>query len=116
MCTRGRSSGRSEKKKLPDSSERDRGALGAAASVTTAKYETLRVAALGGALPLDARSGLVVFLRHGMWGWARSLAGGGAPQPPVHQAARRPPAPLEHRAVLHVLAAMAMNRNDRRSP
>jgi len=85
-----------------------------AASVTTAKYETLRVAALGGALPLDARSGLVVFLRRGMWGWARSLAAGGAPQPPLHLAAARPAASFEHRTVLHVLAAMAMNRNDRR--
>ena len=43
-------------------------------SVTiVAQYETLRSAMLGEALPPVARSGLIVFLRHGMWEWARTL-------------------------------------------
>ena len=41
-----------------------------------AQYETLRSAMLGEALPPVARSGLIVFLRHGMWEWARTLTAG----------------------------------------
>ena len=37
------------------------------------QYEVLRAAALGEALPLKARSGLMLFLRRGMWGWAQAL-------------------------------------------
>jgi hypothetical protein len=37
------------------------------------QYEALRNAALGYALPLEARSGLLLFLRRGMWGWARAM-------------------------------------------
>jgi hypothetical protein len=39
-----------------------------------AQYETLRMAALGEILPPEARSGLMLFLCRGMWGWARTLA------------------------------------------
>ena len=42
-------------------------------STIVAQYETLRSAMLGEALSPDARSGLIVFLRHGMWEWARTL-------------------------------------------
>ena len=46
-------------------------------SVTiVAQYETLRSAMLGEALAPVARSGLIVFLRHGMWEWARTLTPG----------------------------------------
>jgi hypothetical protein len=45
-----------------------------AASRITEQYETLRTAALGAGLPLEARSGLALFLRRGMWGWARAVA------------------------------------------
>jgi hypothetical protein len=38
------------------------------------QYETLRRAALGDALPPDARAGLMLFLQRGMWGWACALA------------------------------------------
>jgi hypothetical protein len=34
-------------------------------------YETLRAAALGEELPVHSRRGLALFLRRGMWGWAR---------------------------------------------
>ena len=39
-----------------------------------AQYEVLRMAGLGEALPPTARSGLMLFLRRGMWGWAQALA------------------------------------------
>ncbi len=50
------------------------------------QYETLRGAVLGGVLPPEARYGLMLFLRRGMWG---------------------------HIAVVHVFAAMAMNVGNR---
>jgi hypothetical protein len=48
----------------------------ALSATIVAQYETLRSAMLGEALPPDARSGLIVFLRHGMWEWARTLTPG----------------------------------------
>src|SRR6185369_12403346 len=43
-------------------------------SLLTSQYETLRRAALGEALPPQARGGLAVLLYHGMWGWARAFS------------------------------------------
>lgn len=37
-------------------------------------YETLRTAARGEALAFEARNGLALFLRRGMWGWARAIS------------------------------------------
>ena len=37
-------------------------------------YETLRTAAHGDALAFEARNGLALFLRRGMWGWARAVS------------------------------------------
>lgn len=77
-----------------------------------AQYEALRGAVLGEALPPEARTGLLLFLRRGMCGWARSLATiCGATQRPTGS---RPPnwtIPEEHRAVVHILAAMVINAN-----
>ena len=68
--TQGRSSARSPEKKLRD----EYGAVveNRPEAVRIAeRYETLRTAALGARLPLEARSGLALFLRRGMWGWAQ---------------------------------------------
>src|SRR5258708_38126736 len=75
------------------------------------QYETLRRAALGGVLQPEARWGLMLFLRRGMWGWIRAVAIGSA------SASRQPSGSLSlrwrgsdgHRAIVHVLAALAMN-------
>ena len=75
------------------------------------QYETLRRAVLGDALPPEARAGLPLFLRRGMWGWARAVASMSAPPRPTGP---RPPnwkIPEEHRAVVHIFAAMAINAN-----
>ena len=78
--------------------------------MVAANYEALRMAALGDVLPLEARSGLALFLRRGMWGWARTLAAAGASQPPI-----RPLSPSSTAAahecsgVIHVFASMVMN-------
>jgi len=79
-----------------------------------AQYEVLRMAALGEALPPAARSGLMLFLRQGMWGWAQTLAAAGPVQQSV--ASRTPPVPRNERtAVVYVLATMAMSTLERRT-
>jgi hypothetical protein len=78
--------------------------------MVVAQYEALRGAVLGDALPPKARTGLLLFLRRGMCGWARAVAMC-APQRPT---VSRPPnwtMPEEHRAVVHILAAMVINAN-----
>lgn len=80
------------------------------------QYELLRGAMLGAALAPDARTGLIVLLRRGMWAWARAIVGGPTQQRPI------PPSPrlshldgsCERRAVVHLLATMAMTITDRR--
>jgi hypothetical protein len=74
-------------------------------------YETLRSAALGAVLPVEARSGLTLFLRRGMWGWARAMATPSAAQPPTRLPAATWTAPEAYRAVIHVFAAMAIHTN-----
>ena len=73
------------------------------------------MAALGEALPPTARSGLMLFLRRGMWGWAQALAAARPVQQPIHASPLTPPA-NKRTAVVHVLATMAMSTHDRRTP
>jgi hypothetical protein len=85
-------------------------------STIAAQYEKLRSAMPGEALLPDARGGLIVFLRHGMWEWARTLTLGTLGREPVHVSpcfSSNPTGPGERRAVIHLLAAMAMITNDR---
>ena len=81
-------------------------------SVLASEYEVLRAAVLGEALPLMARSGLMLFLRRGMWGWAKALTdAAGSPQEPID---RRPSASSTQggrSAVVHVLASIATSTN-----
>jgi hypothetical protein len=80
-----------------------------------AQYETLRRAALGHALPPEARSGLLLFLRRGMWGWARAIAIASASmsqQPSCPPALNCAPSG-ESRTLIHIFAAMAMCANNR---
>jgi hypothetical protein len=76
-----------------------------------ARYEALRGAALGDMLRPEARAGLLLFLRCGMCGWARALATMHAPQRPVGSKPSSLPIPEEHRAVVHIFAAMVINGN-----
>jgi len=85
-------------------------------STTTVQYETLRLAVLGEPLPPEARSGLTLFLRRGLWGWARALAASSVRAEP---AAAPPPglsAACDRKAVIHVLAGLAVPTHDRRAP
>ncbi len=86
-------------------------------STVVARYETLRSAMLGEALAPDARSGLIVFLRHGMWEWARTLTLGTLGQEPPHvfpSSSSNPTEPDERHTVIHLLAAMVITINDRK--
>ena len=84
-------------------------------STVAAQYETLRMAALGEALPPEARSGLMLFLHRGMWAWARTLAAPRAREEPTPAPSPSSTAPCERQAVIYVLAAMAMNTHERRA-
>ena len=74
------------------------------------------MAALGEALPPTARSGLMLFLRRGMWGWAQTLVAASHVAQPVDASSLGPPTRNECKAVVHVLATMAMSIHDRRMP
>jgi len=79
------------------------------------KYEALRVAAFAQALPLEARSGLTLLLRRGMWSWARALAPSPAAERPIRSSSPTTTTAGQHGAVIQILAAMAMNANNRRA-
>lgn len=81
-------------------------------SVAVSHYETLRAAGLGEALPPEARGGLMLFLRRGMWGWARTIDSASASRPPIRSPSPSSAAPTaihESRAVIHIFAAMAID-------
>ena len=81
----------------------------------TAQYETLRAAALGGRLPPEARNGLALLLRRGMWAWARAAAAPSPPPPARSSLASWTAADAEQRAVVRLFAAMALPFANRRT-
>ena len=72
------------------------------------QYETLRRAALGNALPPEARAGLMLFLQRDMGGWARALTAMRTFEQPAGSRPSNWKAPEEHRIVIHLFAAMAI--------
>lgn len=80
-------------------------------SLVVTQYETLRRAALGDALPPEARAGLLLFLRRGMWGWVRAIAAMRPfPQPAGSRPANWQP-PEETRTIIPLFAALAITAN-----
>ena len=83
------------------------------------RYEILRAAALGTALPPEARSGLTILLHRGMWAWVRTIvrAPGQCPSVAVPPAVGLPiaDATSERRTVICLLAAMVMAVPERRT-
>ena len=74
------------------------------------------MATLGEALPLESRSGLALFLRRGMWRWARTLATT-IPWPvPIPATPSGPMEPRDRSVIIHVFAAMAVEIANRRAP
>jgi hypothetical protein len=82
----------------------------------TKQYETLRTAALGERLPLEARSGLVILLRRGMWAWAQATAAPSTTPRPTRSSLPCSTAVEERRAVVQLLAALAMRSTELRIP
>jgi hypothetical protein len=79
----------------------------------TEQYETMRMAARGEQLPLEARCGLALLLRRGMWAWAQTAA---APVTTPRPTRSSPPTAIageEQQAVVHLFAAMAMRPTPR---
>ena len=76
-------------------------------------YENLRQAALGGPLAPEARGGLALFLRRGMWAWAQAVDAARASMPP-NRPLSTPGAPIEHKTLIQVFAAMVLQPADRR--
>jgi hypothetical protein len=72
------------------------------------QYETLRKAALGSVLPPDARAGMMLFLRRGMWGWSCALATRITTELPTGSRPANWNPPEECRTIVHILAAMAI--------
>jgi len=71
-------------------------------------YEALRRAAFGEPVSPEDRTGLVIFLHRGMWGWARAtLTQTTTPRPRTHPM-RRSAAHPQHTFV-RAFAAMAMD-------
>jgi uncharacterized protein YbjT (DUF2867 family) len=86
--------------------------------ILQSQYELLRAAALGEETAAEARSGLTVLLRQGMWSWSCVIARGQAAQEASAPFAPRPSRSdqsHDRRAVIHLLAALAMTLSDRRT-
>jgi len=80
------------------------------------QYELLRGAALGEALPVSARSGLMLFLRRGMWSWVKTLGAAADPQQDPTNSSPAATSPHGgHAPIVHVLATIVMSIHDRRS-
>jgi hypothetical protein len=79
--------------------------------IIVTQYEMLRRAALGDALPPEARAGLTLFLRRGMWGWARAVATRSAVPQPADSRPANWQTPEEDRTIIHIFAAMAIKAN-----
>jgi hypothetical protein len=82
-------------------------------SILVTQYETLRTAAVGEPLPPEARTGLTLFLRRGMWGWARAMISTSASRQPTRSLSSNWNVPEGYRAIIHLFAAMAINADNR---
>ena len=83
------------------------------------RYEILRAAALGTALPPEARSGLTILLYRGMWAWVRTIARAPdqCPSAAVPSAVGRPieNETSKQRTIICLLAAIVMAVPERRT-
>lgn len=80
-----------------------------------ARYERLRAAALGAPLPPDARQGLLLFLRRGMWAWARAVT----IVPTGRAVSPRSPSSgpiFEQPAIIQILASITLASAERSVP
>ena len=83
----------------------------AAPALVVTRYETLRRAALGEALPPEARAGLILFLQRGMWGWARAIVTVSEVAPPADGRPAPWQPPETDRPLIQLLATLAIQVN-----
>jgi hypothetical protein len=115
MCTLEALNGRCKKKNRPVGTENLEKQLPESTEIVE-KYEALRTAGFGQALPIEERSGLAILLRRGMWAWAKALNPIAAVQQQTCEPALRSTTPRQHSVAIQIIAAMAMRANDRRAP
>ena len=115
MCILEALNGQSKKKKCPVGNESPNDQLPESTEVV-AKYEVLRAAGFGQALPLEFRSGLALLLRRGMWAWAKALNSSVAVRQQICGPPLRSMAPRQYSVAIQIIAAMAMRANPRRAP
>lgn len=89
-------------------------AQGAVSKDVAQDYETLRTAAQGDALAFEARNGLALFLRRGMWGWARAISDSSDGPRPTQPARTGNFVDDNEKTVVQLLADMAMSSAVRR--
>jgi len=80
------------------------------------QYERLRRAALGEPLPPDARCGLLLFLRRGMWAWTQALATATRTPLPPQDLPASVSRPSDVTGVIQVFAAIALASPHRSAP
>lgn len=80
-------------------------------TLLTSGYEALRMAALGEPVAPEARSGLGLLLRRGIWGWARALIIDTPRQPSRPSSVGSALGSQQALTVVQVLAAMALGFN-----
>jgi hypothetical protein len=91
--------------------------VGSAVSENVAQdYETLRTAACGEGLAFEARSGLALFLRRGMWGWAQGISDPDDGLRPTHPNCSGTVLDDNDKTIVRLFAAMAMSFAVRRNP
>jgi hypothetical protein len=84
-------------------------------STVVKQYEALRGAAISGALPPESRSGLMLFLRRGMWGARRAATAKTTFEQPVNSRISNWKVPEEYRTIIHIFAAMAIRTSNYRT-
>jgi len=80
------------------------------------RYEALRKAALGEPLPPEARSGLPLFLRRGMWAWSRMLTANTVARQPARSSLPSRKDLYPQRALVRAFATMALDFTNGRTP
>src|SRR5262249_55789107 len=85
-------------------------------TLLASRYETLRRAALGEAVPPEDRSGLVLLLRRGIWGWAQALIVDTPRQPARPSSVGSALGFQQRQIVIQVFAAMALGFNKETAP
>lgn len=69
-------------------------------------YEALRKAALGEPIPPSERSGLALFLRRGMWGWAKTFSVKKPPRQQRNSFTAKSTSNHKQQSVIRLFAAM----------